>query len=281
MRTIDVTRRSPNPEVLKSPPCVAHCADVIRGPVTLMEDGSPLLILSSVRVPASFRAACHAIEAKPTLRTNGLKTTARAFGTVTRNLIRGDFCRGSEVAIKQPAEHGALTAMGVQLAEVYATNAPAAYTEHRQKAEGVPRDFRLRETPFTSGSLNKNSSLAYHLDKGNAQSAWSAMVVLRERAHGGLLVLPEFGVSLELPDGACLLFDGQSTWHGLTPIATEPGGYRYSVVYFSLKEAWKCLPYEDELSRIQRKATERARALLGRNVYDGTKPELRKRARSK
>lgn len=281
MRTLDVVRRAPDPLRLKSPPRLEHCAEIVRGPVTLTENGSPLLILSSVQVPPQFRAACHSIEAKTTLRTNGLKTTARAFGTVTRNLIRGDFCRASEVAATHSTEHAALTLMGVRLAEVYAAHAPEAYAEHARKAEGVPRDFRLRDTPFTSGSLNKNSSLAYHLDKGNAQSAWSAMVVLRERVTGGFLVLPEFGVSLELPDGACLLFDGQATWHGLTPIVAEPGGYRYSVVYFSLKEAWKCLPYTDELARIQRKATERARALLGRNVYEGTKPELRKRARPK
>lgn len=57
--------------------------------------------------------------------------------------------------------------------------------------------------------------------------------------------------------------------------------YRYSVVYFSLKAAWQCLPFEDELARIKRKSTERQRALLGRNVYAGVKPELTARAHSK
>lgn len=278
MRRVEVTRRPPSPDLLKSTPRVEHCPAVERGPVTLCESGAPLLILSSVQVPPSFRAACHAVEANTSFRTNGLKTTSRAFGTLTRNVIRGDFCRASEVAAKQPREHDALTAMGAQLAQVYREHAPDAYAEHARKADGVPRDFRLRDTPFTSGNLNKNSSLAYHLDKGNAQAAWSAMVVLRERVSGGFLVLPEFGVSLELPDGACLLFDGQATWHGLTRVIAEPQGYRYSVVYFSLKAAWQCLPYEDELTRIKRKATERARALLGRNVYAGRKQELAKRA---
>lgn len=278
MQTLDVRRSAPSPDVLKATPTLDHCPTVLRGPITLIENGAPLLILDKADVPSRFRAACHAVEAQTTFRTNGLRTTSRAFGTLTRNVIRGDFCRASEVAAKQPRDHDALTSMGAQLAQVYERHAPNAYAEHARKAQGVPRDFRLRDTPFTSGNLNKNSSLAYHLDKGNAQAAWSAMIVLREHVSGAYLVLPEFGVSLELPDGACLLFDGQATWHGLTPVVAQPGGYRYSVVYFSLKAAWQCLPYEDELARIKRKATERARALLGRNVYAGRKQELAKRA---
>lgn len=277
MQTREVNRSAPSPEVLKTTPTLDHCPTVVHGPVTLVENGVPLLILDKVDVPARFRAACHAVEAKTGFRTNGLKTTSRAFGTLTRNVIRGDFCRASEVAAKQPRDHDALTLMGANLARVYERHATAAYVDHLRKAQGVPRDFRLRDTPFTSGNLNKNSSLAYHLDKGNASGAWSAMVVLRERVTGARLVLPEFGVSLDLPDGACLLFDGQTTWHGLTPVVAEPGGYRYSVVYFSLRAAWQCVPYEDELSRIKRKSTERARALLGRNIYEGPKPELAKR----
>jgi hypothetical protein len=221
------------------------------------------------------------VEATETFRTNGLKTSSRAFGTITRNVIRGDFCRASEVASKQAREHGALTAMGADLATVYRETSPDAYAAHVALAASVPRDFRLRDTPFTSGNLNKNASLAYHLDRGNAKATWSAMVVVRERARGGFLVLPEFGVSLELLDGACLLFDGASTWHGLTPVEVDPGGYRFSVVYFSLKAAWQCLPFSDELQRIKQKNTERARALLGRNIYAGKKPELTARAKRK
>ena len=281
MRRVDVERRAVAGDLLKLAPCVDHAPEIVGGDVALYENGRPLLLLSSVGVPTSFRRACLAVEADTTFRTNGLKTTSRAFGTLTRNVIRGDFCRASVVATKQPAEHSALTAMGATLAEVYRAHAPEAYAAHVAAAEGVPRDFRLRDTPFTSGNLNKNSSLAYHLDKGNARDTWSAMVVVRERVSGGHLVLPEFGVSLELLDGACLLFDGQSTWHGLTPVVAQPHGYRFSVVYFSLKAAWQCLPFTDELARIKAKNTERSRALLGRNVYAGVKQELTKRATTK
>jgi hypothetical protein len=281
MRRVDVERRAVAPDLLKRVPHVDHAPQVVGGEVALYEGGRPLLLLSSVAVPLGFRRACLAVEANTTFRTNGLKTTARAFGTLTRNVIRGDFCRGSSVATEHPAEHSALTAMGATLAEVYRAHAPDAYAAHAAAAEGVPRDFRLRDTPFTSGNLNKNSSLAYHLDKGNARDAWSAMVVVRERVTGGHLVLPEFGASLELVDGACLLFDGQSTWHGLTPVVAQPGGYRFSVVYFSLKAAWQCLPFTDELARIKAKNTERSRALLGRNVYAGKKPELKRLVRDR
>ena len=64
-------------------------------------------------------------------------------------------------------------------------------------------------------------------------------------------------------------------------VVAQPGGYRFSVVYFSLKAAWQCLPFSDELARIKAKNTERSRALLGRNVYAGKKPELKRLVRER
>jgi len=267
MRRVDVIRHDPPQGVIGQRPSVNHASELISGDVALYENGVPLLVLTKVAIPTSFRQACIGVKATPKARTQGLITTSQAFGTLTRNALRAaDFCSTSALSVSHPKEHRELVAMGSALAGVYREHAPAIYEDHRVKADGIPRDFRLRDTPFTSGNLNKHASLSYHLDKGNALNVWSAMVVLRERVSGGYLVLPEFGVSLELVDGACLLFDGQSTWHGLTPVDTQPGGYRFSVVYFSLRQAWNCLPFKDELARAKAKYTEKARALVGANV---------------
>jgi len=267
MRRVDVIRHDPPQGVIGQRPSVNHASEVISGDVVLYGNGVPLLVLTKVAIPTSFRQACIGVKATPKARTQGLITTSQAFGTLTRNALRAaDFCSTSALSVSHPKEHSELVAMGSALAGVYREHAPAIYEDHRVKADGIPRDFRLRDTPFTSGNLNKHASLSYHLDKGNALNVWSAMVVLRERVSGGYLVLPEFGVSLELVDGACLLFDGQSTWHGLTPVDTQPGGYRFSVVYFSLRQAWNCLPFKDELARAKAKYTEKARALVGANV---------------
>lgn len=282
MQRVDVTRHNVPQDVIAARPSVDHAPKIIGGDVALYENGTPLLVLSKTAIPVSFRQACVSIKATRKARTEGLITTSQAFGTLTRNALRAaDFCTTSALSVSHPKEHSALVSMGASLAETYRAHAPAIYEDHRVKAEGIPRDFRLRDTPFTSGNLNKHASLAYHLDKGNALNVWSAMVVLRERVSGGHLVLPEFGVSLELVDGACLLFDGQSTWHGLTPVTIHPGGYRFSVVYFSLRQAWSCLPFKDELARAKARYTEKARALVGTSVSEGARKIIEARRRKR
>ena len=104
---------------------------------------------------------------------------------------------------------------------------------------------------FTTGSINKNSAISYHHDRGNLRGAWSAMLVVRRAVTGGDLVLPEYGCVLRLRDGDALLFDGQSTLHGVTPLSVSPGGYRYTLVYYTLEQIWRCLAPLAELERIQ------------------------------
>ena len=54
------------------------------------------------------------------------------------------------------------------------------------------------------------------------------------------------------------MFDGQGIMHGVTPITYEsPLSYRYSIVYYSLKQMWKCLTIDEELVRIRNKKTQR------------------------
>lgn len=76
--------------------------------------------------------------------------------------------------------------------------------------------------------------------------------------------MPEYGIGLEIGNRSVTLFDGQAVLHGVTPITKlRDDATRFTVVYYSLRQMWKCEPLGAELARIRRKKTERERKRLG------------------
>lgn len=73
------------------------------------------------------------------------------------------------------------------------------------------------------------------------------------------------------------MFDGQGLLHGVTPIFKKTArAVRYSIVYYSMRQMWNCLPITDELIRIRKKKAERETKRLERlkQQEQGIKPEL-------
>lgn len=220
----------------------------------------------------------HVVEALKTikyetgLRARGLKSTSRIFGFRPRLAMRADFCSSTSLATDQPAEHQIVANFGKELEKFYAEQNPELYGRHKSLVdEKVKPEYRVEGTVFTSGIINKNNPLKYHFDTGNFNEVYSAMVVFKAGVEGGYLSLPEYGVGFELKHNSLFMFDGQSILHGVTPIRyTSPKGYRYSIVYYSLKQIWKCLEINEELARIRTRKTEREK------VRNNMSPEHRK-----
>ena len=124
------------------------------------------------------------------------------------------------------------------------------------KTDKVLKEYKMRDTVFTSGIINKNNELNYHYDAGNFEECYSCMITAKNGITGGYLAMPEYDVNVEVLHGSVFLFDGQSILHGVTPIQKMGDDhYRYTVVYYSLKEMWKCLEFGDELARAKKRMT--------------------------
>ena len=203
-------------------------------------------------------------------RTSGLKTRSRIFGYSPRNTVRKDFCSTTSLAAEQPKEHAVVCQYGVRVAQKYSKFTPEAYAKHEEiiKAK-VLDEWAIKDTPFTSGIINKNNPLKYHFDSGNVKNVYSCMVVFKKHVRGGYLALPEYGVGVSLPHNSVFMFDGQSVLHGVTPITkTTPDAVRYSIVYYSLQQIWNCLPLSDEVARIRNLKTERERRRAKGEVHE-------------
>ena len=70
-------------------------------------------------------------------------------------------------------------------------------------------------------------------------------------------------IALEVEDNTLTIFNGQDILHGVSTIEyNNEHAYRYSVVYYSLEQMWKCEPLGQEIDRIRKVKTEREKKRL-------------------
>lgn len=242
---------------------VAHEVDCYRrvtGP-TLVYEGSELKIAYmelDERLPRVVEAL-RRIQYVRDWRTGGLPTNSRIIGYTPRAPLRKDFCASVSLASELPEEHRVICEAGAVADRYYTKANPGLYFQHNSlMKERVNPDWRIDESVFTSGIINKNNPLRYHFDTGNFQNVWSAMLVFKKDCEGGGLNVPEYDLHFKLNDHSLLMFDGQGLLHGVTPFKLRTDrGYRYSVVYYSLQQMWNCLPPDQELARIRHVKTRR------------------------
>ena len=75
-------------------------------------------------------------------------------------------------------------------------------------AQKVLPSWLLPGGVYTSGIINYNNYLNYHVDNGNFDNAYSAMLVFKKHTEGGYLMLPEYDVGIECADNSLLIFQG-------------------------------------------------------------------------
>lgn len=204
-------------------------------------------------------------------RSRGLVSTSRILGFRPRNEMRQDYCSSVSLAIESPREHDLVTGLALQLESVYQKYNAEGYKKHKALTdEKVQKEWRIgNSSVFTSGIINKNNPLKYHFDTGNFTDVYSMMVVFKGGVEGGYLALPEYDCMFALPHNSLFMFDGQGILHGVTPIKyTSPVGYRFSVVYYTLKRMWQCLEINQEIARIREKKTVRERTRLNTSLTE-------------
>lgn len=204
-------------------------------------------------------------------RSRGLVSTSRIFGYRPRNEMRQDYCSSTSLVKEAPREHDVIAQLALKLEDYYKRYNPKGYEEHKAQTDSQVKDsWRIgKKSIFTSGIINKNNPLKYHFDTGNFTKVYSMMIVFKGGVEGGYLSLPEYDAKFYLPDNSIFMFDGQGILHGVTPIKyTNQNGYRFSVVYYTLKRMWECLVIGDEVQRIREKKTTRERTRLNNPITE-------------
>lgn len=238
--------------------------------ITLQDQNDPCLIyIKDVEVDGLLDA-CSKIYIPTNVRGRGLVTTSRTFGYAPRNLVRNLGCRNSSLNIDSPEEHNSIVKCADRASFYYNRYANKVAKRHQSMTDNyLDSEYKLGESMFTSGVINKDNPLLYHYDKGNYTGVWSAMFAFKKDVEGGYLAIPELDIMLETSDRSLTLFNGQLYLHGVTPVVKKSkSAYRYTVVYYSLKDMWNCEPYKGEVEYLRQKRTytEQKKAERGNRV---------------
>nr|QMP82932.1 MAG: hypothetical protein [Caudoviricetes sp.] len=122
-----------------------------------------------------------------------------------------------------------------KLAKAFSQLLPRRYNFQKSCADKVDKEFVVPGTPFTTLTVNKSFRTAAHRDGGDLHQGFSNLTILTngKKYSGGMLVLPEFRVAVNIRPSDLLLINNHFGIHGNTPIVLdEEGAERYSLVCY-------------------------------------------------
>jgi hypothetical protein len=136
------------------------------------------------------------------------------------------------------------------LCRVYRDTAPERYAAQKRVWNLTSPDFRIPGTVFTTATVNRNAIHPPHRHEENLSLGLSVMTVLRRGDYsGGLFLLPEYNVALDLQDRDVILFES-SAEHANTPMLGD--GERISVVGYYRSRMIEAGSVEEEYQKANR-----------------------------
>ena len=114
-----------------------------------------------------------------------------------------------------------------RLNKLFADLVPGRYAKQKAVAESIDKRFIVAEdTAFSTITVNKNYRTTAHRDGANFDGGFSNLSTVTKDGigwEGGLFVLPEFRVAINLRPGDALLVDNAKIIHGNTEIIPPDG----------------------------------------------------------
>jgi len=108
-----------------------------------------------------------------------------------------------------------------RIGELLRDNVPERYQAQMDVVNRTNPDWIIKDTPFTTITVNNTYPTGIHTDKGDLDEGYSTLAVFRRGFYtGGWLTFPQYGVAADMQDGDVLLMDAHE-WHGNTPMICQ------------------------------------------------------------
>jgi hypothetical protein len=188
------------------------------------------------------------------VRKDGVLSNTNHSGSVNSGIIgyfdrnaRFPYCRQTAYNMKQFEKFKQAYPIIKFVDTAYSELMPDQYKLQRAEADKTSQDFVIKNTAFTTVTVNKNWQTAVHTDKGDFEKGFGNLVVLRQgRYSGGYFVVPKWGVAFDVQNCDLLLVDVHQ-WHGNTPInKIDENATRVSLVMYYRKNMIHCGSVEEE-----------------------------------
>ena len=181
-------------------------------------------------------------------RGTGVTYACHTFGTTPKSHYRRKLSTGrSNFSIEHPQCDSLLEEIIARGWDNVRQHCPEMHLVMDSHLKALP-EWRIRDTPFTTGVINETAAIPYHRDRGNIHNSGSVMWVTRKYVGGGHLHVPELGAIVDCSHGALVVFYGETFWHGVTRMKnmSRARAARYSIVAYTNSIVSKALDNESE-----------------------------------
>tara|TARA_Y100000114_G_scaffold156407_1_gene183522 strand:- start:928 stop:1908 length:981 start_codon:yes stop_codon:yes gene_type:complete len=132
---------------------------------------------------------------------------------------------------------------------VFKTYAPHRYAKQKGMADASSPDFVIKDTSFTTVTVNKNFRTACHTDAGDFAKGFGNLgVISMGKYEGFITVIPKYGLGIDVQNSDIALFDVHEV-HGNTEPVKITHYERISVVCYYREKMIYCGSQEYELNR--------------------------------
>ena len=137
--------------------------------------------------------------------------------------------------------------------KLFEESCPEKYKAQKKMAEKTNADFVIKNTCFTTITVNKNFRTALHVDSGDFKGGLGNLAVLQAGNYdGGYTVLPRYRVAFDVRSGDVCFFNVHEH-HANTEIKAKLAYERISVVCYYREKMHNCLDAKSELSRAKKR----------------------------
>lgn len=230
------------------------------------ESGEPLLFLR--KNVASFelaKKAYHALRSAATKSSNRgaaadgesgyVKGNTRYYKPVSSGIIgyydryiRIPYCRKTAFNEKQLEKFKAGFPYIKLVDQIFKECVPKRYSAQLEAISRTHPDFYIKDTVFTTVTVNKNYRTALHVDKGDLEAGFGNLGVLAAGSYGGAYtVMPRYGIGVDVRSRDISCFDVHQV-HGNTEFIGKEGNYeRISIVCYYREKMHECGSAAEEL----------------------------------
>jgi hypothetical protein len=171
------------------------------------------------------RSQKRALEGGAKQRTRTQPVPSAIVGAFDRNPAR-QYCRLTAWTGRETAEFQTLWPLFGAIGDAFAREVPDRFQAQMAYVRRTQEDWVVPGTPFTTITINNSYPTGVHTDKGDLDSGFSNLAVLRRGSyHGGIFTFPEYRVGVDMQDGDLLLMDAHE-WHGNTRMYCDTCGDR-------------------------------------------------------
>jgi len=176
-----------------------------------------------------------------------------AAGYYERQGGRNPFCRATMITKNHKEKWDEMVPLFKYCGKLFRKALPINWKRQMEYVKRAHPAWIIKDTPFTTVTVNNTVCAAYHQDAGDLKEGFGAMAVLRKGEYKGFeLVVPEYKLCLNMRHGDLLLFN-PCIWHGnMKPYDTvgvkNQDWQRISIVMYYREGILGCKSPKEELA---------------------------------